>query len=369
MPSHAMAELTPTDPDAYRMSLGDHLDELRRRLIHSLIGVGLALLITLWFGKDIVAWVVQPLNEAQRAAHLPRYVVGHSVTAPLTVYIIVSLIAAAIIASPWLTYQLWHFVSKGLYARERRGFYLFAPLSALMTMLGVLFTYFLFMPAVLAFLLKFSISFQPVPVQGPSFLRDMSERFAAANDGSMMPLGWPLSGSANSATTKPADDATIATLSRVPMLDVDPEKPVEGQIWYSRAENEVRVFAGGQISVLPTVPNTLFAPQLEIGQYLWFFAITTAVVVVAFQIPVLMLVLSMTGIIGPNTVAQYRKVIVFVLASACVLILPSQDLFTNVVLPLVMWGLFEFGLILMRLSWRERNQEDDGIDDQMEESP
>jgi sec-independent protein translocase protein TatC len=360
----------PIDPDAYRMSLGDHLDELRRRLIHSLLGVGLALLITLWFGKDIVAWVVQPLNEAQRAAHLPRYVVGHSVTAPLTVYLVVSLISAAIIASPWLTYQLWHFISKGLYARERRGFYHFAPLSALMTLLGVLFTYYLFMPAVLAFLLKFSISFQPIPVQGPSFLRDMSERFAAANDGSMMPLGWPLSGSKT--TTAPAnspdDDATIATLSRVPMFDVDPENPVEGQIWYSRAENEVRVFAGGQISVLPTVPNTLFAPQLEIGQYLWFFAITTAVVVVAFQIPVLMLVLSMMRIVSPDTVSQYRKVIVFVLAAACVLILPSQDLFTNVVLPLVMWGLFELGLILMRLSWRERDKEED-IDDQMEESP
>jgi sec-independent protein translocase protein TatC len=175
MPSHAMADPTPTDPDAYRMSLGEHLDELRRRIIHSLIGVAVALSVTLWFGKAIVAWVVQPLNEAQRAAHLPRYVVGHSVTAPLTVYLVVSLIAAAIIASPWLTYQLWRFVSKGLYARERRGFYRFAPLSALMTLLGVLFTYYLFMPAVLAFLLKFSISFQPVPVQGPSFLRDMSD--------------------------------------------------------------------------------------------------------------------------------------------------------------------------------------------------
>jgi Sec-independent protein secretion pathway component TatC len=150
------------------------------------------------------------------------------------------------------------------------------------------------------------------------------------------------------------------------MLDADPEKPVEGQIWYSRTENEVRVFAGGQTSVLPTVPNTLFAPQLEIGQYLWFFAVTTGVVVVAFQIPMLMLVLSMTGIIGPEPVAKYRKVIVFVLASSCVLILPSQDLFTNIVLPLVMWGLFELGLILMRLSWHEPGQDED--DEQMEES-
>jgi len=103
------------------MPLGDHLEELRRHLIYALIGVGAALVISVAFSFEIIAWLQSPLLEAQYALGFPPQTVATDATFGfMTVYLPVSLIAALVLAAPWIVYQLWRFVESGLYRHERR---------------------------------------------------------------------------------------------------------------------------------------------------------------------------------------------------------------------------------------------------------
>ena len=52
--------------DEHVMSFGDHLEDLRKRMIHAMIGTVVIVLVTTYYGDHIVAWLQQPLHHAQR---------------------------------------------------------------------------------------------------------------------------------------------------------------------------------------------------------------------------------------------------------------------------------------------------------------
>src|SRR5690606_5437154 len=122
--------------DELRMSFGDHLDELRKRIIYALLGLALVFGVTLYYGSTIILWLLTPLANAQRQAGLtPMTVTG--ITSGFTTYVMVAFFAALIIAMPWVLYQLWQFIATGLYPEERKAIVLIAPLSGFMALLGV----------------------------------------------------------------------------------------------------------------------------------------------------------------------------------------------------------------------------------------
>lgn len=139
-----------------RMSLGEHLEELRWRLILGLAGVLVACCITVWFANDLFTLLCQPLLAALEANGLPPQINFLTVAGPFLVYVKISLVSGIILGSPWLVHQLWRFVSAGLYDSERRLVYVLAPLSALMVVLAVLFTYFAMLPLCLKFFVGFA---------------------------------------------------------------------------------------------------------------------------------------------------------------------------------------------------------------------
>lgn len=120
------------------MSFGEHLEDLRRRLIHALAGIVAAALVTFYFGFHIMAWLARPFLEALAALGLPPQVYVRDPTLGFRLYLKVSLISAVIVASPWVVYQLWRFIASGLYAHEKRVAYMLAPFSAVMTVLAIL---------------------------------------------------------------------------------------------------------------------------------------------------------------------------------------------------------------------------------------
>jgi len=135
------------------MSLSEHLEELRRRIIYALIGLGVALVVGLVFGKSLVALVRLPYELAMgKDANLAVL----SVTSGLVIYLKVSLIAAVVLAAPWVFYQLWMFVAAGLYPRERRYVLLAVPLSAGLFVCGALFFLLVVAVPVLKFFILFS---------------------------------------------------------------------------------------------------------------------------------------------------------------------------------------------------------------------
>ena len=297
----------------------------------------------------IVAWLCMPLAEAQRQAGLPQQVLNLSAATGFVVWIKVSMVAALVLALPWVVYQIWKFLELGLKATERRVVLLVAPFSAVMTVLGILFLYYIFLPATLAFLIGFSVNYPPPDTTSSSPLRRVTTFFNMVNYWTFPGLTKPQEEVAP-VTTQPAEWA------HVPILDGDPPNPTEGQMWYNVQISQMKVRLHGQSRIVPVMPDSLMAPQVEVSQYLSLVLILAIIILISFQIPVFMTVAAATGLLDPETLARYRKYVIFGLFAACIFFTPGQDIVSNILLPLFLWGLFEFGLVLMRVVRRWRRQ-------------
>ncbi|MCC7409719.1 MAG: twin-arginine translocase subunit TatC [Phycisphaeraceae bacterium] len=137
------------------MSIGDHLQELRRRLILGLLGVAATSIFTLWYGTEIFGWLCQPLLKILAEKGLPPQINFFSVGGAFGVYMKISLVGGLVLGSPWLIYQLWQFVSAGLYEGERRIVLILAPFSAAMMLLGLVFMYWAMLPVCIRFFVYF----------------------------------------------------------------------------------------------------------------------------------------------------------------------------------------------------------------------
>ncbi len=144
-----MAKLKPVRHDE-QMSLVDHLDELRTRLILSLGALTLAFAVCFWQSDFILDLAAQPLPVADRTLIVLAPTEAFMTTIMVCVY------AAIIIAAPFISYQLFAYVLPAFSPRERK-----AILPLLITipglfLAGVVFAYFIVLPAAISFLLSFN---------------------------------------------------------------------------------------------------------------------------------------------------------------------------------------------------------------------
>jgi sec-independent protein translocase protein TatC len=120
-----MTASTPIDTDRDeerereldKMSFLDHLEELRKRLIVSIIAVGVGFLVCWNYAEKIFAWIQYPLTQYLPAGDKLAYT---RLTAPFFLYMKVAFFAGLFVASPVILMQIWMFISPGLYKRERR---------------------------------------------------------------------------------------------------------------------------------------------------------------------------------------------------------------------------------------------------------
>ena len=157
------------DPLDSTMSLGDHLEELRARMILALLGLLIGTIISFSFGKLIIGFMQMPYSEAVEKLsedsdpntpdpNLAAERMRLTTLAPADAiigYMKISLISGLIISSPWVFYQLWMFVAAGLYAHERRYVRLAVPFTVVLFVAGALFFLFVVAPLCLRFFLKF----------------------------------------------------------------------------------------------------------------------------------------------------------------------------------------------------------------------
>jgi len=138
------------DPLDSTMSLGDHLEELRARLILAIIGLVIGAIICLCFGTRIIAFIKAPYTKLSDD---PLVTLGPADA--FIAYMKISLIAGLILSSPWVFYQLWMFVAAGLYPKEKRYVHMAVPFSVVLFVTGALFFLFVVAPISLRFFLKF----------------------------------------------------------------------------------------------------------------------------------------------------------------------------------------------------------------------
>jgi len=137
------------------MSLGDHLDELRTRLILAIVGLVVGMVICLCFGKMFMALIAKPYESAMVKAQLEPVLIAIRPPEKFLVYLKVSLLFGLLLSSPWVFYQLWAFISAGLYTREKKYIHLIAPTSAVLFVLGGIFFITVVAPITMLFFIKF----------------------------------------------------------------------------------------------------------------------------------------------------------------------------------------------------------------------
>jgi sec-independent protein translocase protein TatC len=139
------------------MSLMEHLDELRKRIIRSFIFLVLGFAVAGIFYKQLVAFIQAPLN------HIGKSLVFTHPMDPLNLDIQVSLIGGLILASPFILYQVWLFIAPGLYQNERRFVVPFMVATVGLFLSGAAFGYYWVLPGAMQILIvDFGKNFTPM---------------------------------------------------------------------------------------------------------------------------------------------------------------------------------------------------------------
>lgn len=151
--------MTPTE------NFVTHLVELRNRLLRAVVG-----LLVIFVGLFPFADKLYSLLAAPLLAKLPQgaQMIATAVTTPFFVPMKVTMLAAFLVALPWILYQCWAFVAPGLYAHEKRMVVPLLVASLILFFIGMAFAYFAVFPVVFGFL----IGSAP---QGVSVMTDIAE--------------------------------------------------------------------------------------------------------------------------------------------------------------------------------------------------
>src|SRR6201996_1488201 len=138
------------------MSLLEHLEELRRRLIHSGVYLIIAFFIAYGFREKLFAFMEKPIVAALKAHNLDPHLVYLNPVDPFNFFIKISLVGGAILACPFILYQVWLFISPGLYRNEKRYILPFMTATVGLFLAGAYFGYRWVFPGSLDFLFTFS---------------------------------------------------------------------------------------------------------------------------------------------------------------------------------------------------------------------
>ena len=102
------------------MGFLDHLEELRRRLVYSIAAVGVGFCACWWKVEKIYDIMQRPIMDALRANGMSEKLVYLNPTEPFNLYLKIAALAGLFLTSPFVLYQVWMFISPGLYRNEKR---------------------------------------------------------------------------------------------------------------------------------------------------------------------------------------------------------------------------------------------------------
>lgn len=143
---HRAARIRPEEP---RLTIAEHLEELRRRLGISLAAWLVAVMLSWTQVERIMAWLRRPVEPM-----IIRFAF-FSPTEPLLAYLKIAALAGSILSMPVLLWQLWGFVRRGLTPREQRAGLSFVWWGSALFLGGIAFAYYALLPVSLRFLMGF----------------------------------------------------------------------------------------------------------------------------------------------------------------------------------------------------------------------
>jgi sec-independent protein translocase protein TatC len=144
------------------MGFLEHLEELRRRLVYSVAAVAVGFFICWWKVERIYDVMQRPIMDVLRANGLSEKLVYLNPTEPFNLYLKIAAMAGLFLTSPFVLYQVWMFISPGLYRNEKRYVVPFMVSTIALFSAGGYFGYKVVYPQALGFLIHFGRQFQPM---------------------------------------------------------------------------------------------------------------------------------------------------------------------------------------------------------------
>ena len=163
-PQSGALSLPPDDDDVPaegKMSFLEHLDELRKRIVHSLLAVAVCVVAGFYWINQIVDFILAPTRKALPTGVKLIY------TQPgeaFSLYVEIALIMGAVFASPYIMYQVWRFIAPGLYSNEKRMAIPFVLFTTIGFVLGAAFNHYIAFPFMMVFFASFNtpdLAFMP----------------------------------------------------------------------------------------------------------------------------------------------------------------------------------------------------------------
>jgi sec-independent protein translocase protein TatC len=149
--------LVATEPESdVKMTIWEHIAELRSRMVKAAIGVGIGTIGCWVYHEKLLHWLVLPYETQWKAKNptLPVDLQGLAPQDAFVNYMQLSFTGGIVLAIPIVFYQLWAFISPGLYSREKRYIYPFVTFSTLLFLSGVAFAYKVSFPFMFSYFLS-----------------------------------------------------------------------------------------------------------------------------------------------------------------------------------------------------------------------
>lgn len=150
-------DLTHVDPeDDVKMTIWEHLGELRKRIVRAGVTLLAGAIICWTFKERLLEWTAMPFQAAWKIRY-PNVPVELQTLAPIDAfvnYMQLALTGGVVLAAPVIFYQLWAFISPGLYSKEKKYIIPFVLFSTTLFGLGIAFCYYAFFPSFWAFSLS-----------------------------------------------------------------------------------------------------------------------------------------------------------------------------------------------------------------------
>lgn len=147
-------ELSHVDPESdVKMTIWEHLGELRKRIVRAGVTLIAGAVLCWNFRERLLAWIAQPYEVAWKI-RFPNTPVELQTLAPIDAfvnYMQLALTGGIVLAAPVIFYQLWAFISPGLYSKEKKYIIPFVVFSTTLFAGGIAFCYYAFFPSFFSF--------------------------------------------------------------------------------------------------------------------------------------------------------------------------------------------------------------------------
>jgi sec-independent protein translocase protein TatC len=287
------------------MSFLDHLEELRFRLLRSIGAVILASILAGFFHKKIFLSLTRSVPDLY----------WHTPLEPYFTFLKISIVAGVFVAFPVVLHQLWRFVSPGLYQRERKYLLPFIISAWMLFVCGAVFNFFVILPYITVFLYG---SGEIVAPQAP---RSLEQRWQTVAEAVV----------ALEEMQQPKEDAQS-----------EAQRQEQLQKLFDQIRQDIEIMQEQQSG------QTRVGNVWSVGRYVSLALMLFLAFGLAFDLPVVVIVLTLSGVVQPATLAKARPVVI-VAIFVCSAILTPPDPASQVMMGLPMVFLFEISLVISRI--------------------